>query len=76
MRPCACFAATADELARHPRVVGVGELESRERVLAVGVEAGRDEDELRAMALERRQPVVASPRRETPRCRRRPGAGC
>src|SRR5260221_5306429 len=31
-----------DQLARHPRVIGFGELETRQRILAVRVETGRN----------------------------------
>ena len=51
--------ATRHQLARHPRVVGLGELEARERILAVRVESGRHVDDLRPVALERGQPALA-----------------
>ena len=47
------------ELARHPGVIRVGKLESRERILAVRIESGRDEQDLRLVPFERRQPVLA-----------------
>ena len=55
----ACLCASADQLARHPGVVGLGELETRERILAVRVESRRHVDDLRPVAFERRQPVLA-----------------
>ena len=52
------------QLARDPRVVGLGELETGQRILAMRVEAGRDENELRPVRLERRQPAVDDRRAE------------
>ena len=58
MRFCAWRVGDLDELLRHPRVVGFGELEARERILAMRVEAGGDEDHLRLEFLERGQPAI------------------
>ena len=69
------FRGYRHELARDPRKVGVGELESGERILAMGVETGRDEKDLRPVALERRQPAFAHRRAEFRRCRCLPASG-
>jgi hypothetical protein len=45
------------DLLRHPVVVGLDQAELAEVVVAMGVEAGRDEDHLRAERLEARHPV-------------------
>ncbi len=59
MRPWACLRGDREELARHPRVVGLGQLQVRERVLAVGVESRRHVEDLRPVRLERGEPVLA-----------------
>ena len=59
------------DFARDPCVVGLGQLEVGERILAVRVESGRDQDQLRAMLFERGQPARRRPLRET-RSRRCP----
>src|SRR4029434_1878064 len=52
-------AGDSDELARHPRIVVFDELEARQRIFAVRIEAGRDVNQLWTMLIQRRQPVVA-----------------
>jgi hypothetical protein len=47
-----------DQLACHPHVVVLGELQSGQRILPVRIEAGGDENQFRLVAFKRRQPVV------------------
>ena len=53
MRPPACRSATRLDALGDPRVVGLDQAELAELVVAVRVEAGRDEDHLRPERVER-----------------------
>ena len=58
MRPPACLSATRLDLLGDPGVVGLDQAELAELVVAVRVEAGRDEDHLRREAVEPAHPVL------------------
>ena len=46
---------------RHPAVIRLGEVELGERVAAMGIEPGRDEEEIGAEILEGRQDALLQP---------------
>src|SRR5206468_12991936 len=52
-------ARRGDDLARHPGIVGLGELQAGERIFAMRIEAGRNVDQLGTMLFQRGQPVIA-----------------
>src|SRR5438876_9254631 len=52
-------ARRGDDLARHPGIVGVGELQAGERIFAMRIEAGRNVYQLGTMLFQRGQPVIA-----------------